>query len=220
MPRRHRDLPSAPDHEVSLHRSTSTWRSCWPLCPVWGRTSRFVPSSRVAGHQRARDAPDLVRAVTRLRVPREQSPLWDASPRARPEAPGSRLPPLTSTARLSSHDRVDRSHEPADLPARSRAPGVRAHGNRIAGCAPRAPASAAPSASFDPLTYVGNLDEIEAYWCSDERRPASPDPPVLGPSLATPSHRPGLGSGLSSVRLHPRPRRRGHGRRHRPVVYA
>ena len=53
----------------------------------------------------------------------------------------------------------------------------------LAGCAPRAPASAAPSASFDPLTYVGNLDEIEAYWCSDERRPASPDPPVLGSEL-------------------------------------
>jgi hypothetical protein len=26
-----------PDHEVSLHRSTSDVAVVWPLCPVWGR---------------------------------------------------------------------------------------------------------------------------------------------------------------------------------------
>jgi glyoxylase-like metal-dependent hydrolase (beta-lactamase superfamily II) len=38
----------------------------------------------------------------------------------------------------------------------------------LAGCAPKAPSSLdpVPSGSFDPLTYVGNLDEIESFWCT------------------------------------------------------
>ena len=39
-------------------------------------------------------------------------------------------------------------------------------------------ASEAP-ASFDPLTYVGDLEEIESFWCSPRFLP--PTPPVLGP---------------------------------------
>lgn len=39
----------------------------------------------------------------------------------------------------------------------------------LAGCTPKAPAS------FDPLTYAGNLDEIESFWCEQE---AFSRPPV------------------------------------------
>jgi glyoxylase-like metal-dependent hydrolase (beta-lactamase superfamily II) len=51
----------------------------------------------------------------------------------------------------------------------------------LAGCTPKAPSSLdpVPSGSFDPLTYVGNLDEIEAFWC--ERDLPSP-PASQGPS--------------------------------------
>jgi hydroxyacylglutathione hydrolase len=50
----------------------------------------------------------------------------------------------------------------------------------LAGCTGKAPGS------FDPLTYVGNLDEIESFWCSKEM-PSTP--PIQGsdPDLAIPS---------------------------------
>jgi glyoxylase-like metal-dependent hydrolase (beta-lactamase superfamily II) len=44
----------------------------------------------------------------------------------------------------------------------------------LAGCAPKTPGS------FDPLTYDGNLDEIEAFWCTEEM-PSTP--PVQGSDL-------------------------------------
>ncbi|TAJ99346.1 MAG: MBL fold metallo-hydrolase, partial [Chloroflexota bacterium] len=51
----------------------------------------------------------------------------------------------------------------------------------LAGCAPKVPGSRdpVPSGSFDPLTYVGNLDEIEAFWCDGDlpSPPASQGPP-------------------------------------------
>jgi glyoxylase-like metal-dependent hydrolase (beta-lactamase superfamily II) len=53
----------------------------------------------------------------------------------------------------------------------------------LAGCARDAPSSfGAPGspaalATFDPLTYVGNLDEIESFWCEHEV-PAAP--PIQG----------------------------------------
>ena len=45
----------------------------------------------------------------------------------------------------------------------------------LAACVPKAPgktppnltAEPLPTRTFDPLTYVGNLDEIEAFWCRD-----------------------------------------------------
>lgn len=48
----------------------------------------------------------------------------------------------------------------------------------FAGCKRDAPRSSNghrsfnPTSTFDPLTYVGNLDEIEAFWC--ERDPPFP----------------------------------------------
>jgi len=40
----------------------------------------------------------------------------------------------------------------------------------LAGCA------RAPTLSFDPLNYAGNLDDIESYWCIKDSLPASPIP--------------------------------------------
>lgn len=37
----------------------------------------------------------------------------------------------------------------------------------VAGCTLRAPPSTTPPSTFDPLTYVGNLDEMESYWCQE-----------------------------------------------------
>jgi glyoxylase-like metal-dependent hydrolase (beta-lactamase superfamily II) len=49
----------------------------------------------------------------------------------------------------------------------------------IAACAPRAPGS------FDPLTYAGNLNEIESFWCEDEP-PSRPPPQPPDPDHAVP----------------------------------
>jgi glyoxylase-like metal-dependent hydrolase (beta-lactamase superfamily II) len=38
----------------------------------------------------------------------------------------------------------------------------------LTGCARQAPGSFDPPGTFDPLTYVGNLDEIEAFWCDSD----------------------------------------------------
>ena len=49
----------------------------------------------------------------------------------------------------------------------------------LAGCTPRVPAS------FDPLTYVGNLDEIESFWCEQEL-PSTPPGQGFHPERAIP----------------------------------
>jgi hydroxyacylglutathione hydrolase len=53
-----------------------------------------------------------------------------------------------------------------------------------------------PQATFDPLTYTGNLDEIEAVWCQMESLP----PPVPGSDQdpAVPRRWGRFGSGFSS----------------------
>jgi glyoxylase-like metal-dependent hydrolase (beta-lactamase superfamily II) len=48
-----------------------------------------------------------------------------------------------------------------------------------------APSSFGPPGTFDPLTYVGNLDQIEAIWCSEEL-PSTPPLQGSGPDLAIP----------------------------------
>ncbi len=54
----------------------------------------------------------------------------------------------------------------------------------LVGCSPKAPVTSDPhpttdpAGSFDPLTYVGNLDEIESFWCT-EAMPRTD--PALGP---------------------------------------
>ncbi len=49
----------------------------------------------------------------------------------------------------------------------------------LAGCSAGPSSASKALGSFDPLTYVGNLDEIEAFWCSPSFLP--PTPPVQEP---------------------------------------
>lgn len=44
----------------------------------------------------------------------------------------------------------------------------------LAGCTGGPTSTSKVPSTFDPLTYVGNLDEIESYWCNAK-------PPVQGP---------------------------------------
>src|SRR5688500_8167441 len=68
----------------------------------------------------------------------------------------------------------------------------------LAGCT-RGPAPSADplTRTFDPLTYVGNLDEIESFWCTQGR---PPPPPVQGsdPNHAVPRRWARFGNGSSS----------------------
>jgi hydroxyacylglutathione hydrolase len=50
----------------------------------------------------------------------------------------------------------------------------------LAGCTTGPTSTRAARRSFDPLTYVGNLDEIESFWC-DEELPSTP--PAQGSGL-------------------------------------
>ena len=52
----------------------------------------------------------------------------------------------------------------------------------LAGCTAGPTSAQEPPGSFDPLTYVGNLDEIEAFWCDPSFDP--PTAPLLGPAPA------------------------------------
>jgi glyoxylase-like metal-dependent hydrolase (beta-lactamase superfamily II) len=61
----------------------------------------------------------------------------------------------------------------------------------LAGCTRTAPSSPTPTGSFDPLTYVGNLDEIESIWCFEELPPAPPVQGAVTGSWARIGHRGG-----------------------------
>jgi glyoxylase-like metal-dependent hydrolase (beta-lactamase superfamily II) len=67
----------------------------------------------------------------------------------------------------------------------------------LAGCTAGPTSASKAPGSFDPLTYVGNLEEMESFWCGQ----AVPSrPPVQGsdPDHAIPRRWAGFGNGSSS----------------------
>ena len=230
--------PQYPDGDVQLGRPRRDWRLLGSARQRrWhDRRRRLRASDRKL--QQLRRFPDrLAHAPGRVwphRGTMRQAPVAQWIERSRPKAGvGGSNPSGGASFNASScdvdgldsrHDRVDQGHEPADVLARPRTRGLRAHGHRVGGL--HASRADPRSRRLRPCRAAATRSRTWAISTRSKRSgaPRGAPPPVHQAGIRAWRRR-AIDLGTHRVDrivvwLHPRPRRRGDGRRHRTVVRA